>query len=110
MTANINNIDYAQVHQYEIKTKHDVMAHIAAFGDVAPSAKGIIHLGATSSFVQDNSELINMRDGNLLLIEKLKTLLFYMDQNIITYANLPTLGYTHFQAAQLTTVGKRISL
>lgn len=86
------------------------MAHVYTFGLVAPKAAKIIHLGATSCFVTDNSELIMIRDGLDIIISKLARCIDLMRSFCIKYASLPTLGFTHFQPAQLTTVGKRCSL
>ena len=100
---------------------HDVMAHVHAFGQVAPAAAGIIHLGATSCFVGiiceiqhltlgDNADLIFLREGCDLLITKLVNVIDKLSKFAIQYKDLPTLGWTHFQPAQLTTVGKRACL
>ena len=104
------NIDYAKAAEYEKKFRHDVMAHVHAYGDVAPSAKGIIHLGATSAFVGDNTDLIQIRDGLLILRKQLVNVIKNLSDFAIQYKDLPTLGFTHFQPAQLTTVGKRATL
>lgn len=105
-----NNIDYDKAAEYEKKFRHDVMAHIHAYGDVAPLAKGIIHLGATSAFVADNTDLIQIRDGLLILKKKLINVIKRLSDFCLEYKDLPTLGFTHFQPAQLTTVGKRATL
>lgn len=110
LKANAENIDYDVAAAYEKKFRHDVMAHVHAYGDVAPSAKGIIHLGATSAFVGDNTDLIQMRDGLLILKKKLVNVMKNLSDFAIQYKDLPTLGFTHFQPAQLTTVGKRATL
>lgn len=107
---NATNIDYQKAAEYEKRFRHDVMAHVHAYGDVAPSAKGIIHLGATSAFVGDNTDLIQMRDGLLILRKKLVNVIKNLSDFAIKYKDLPTLGFTHFQPAQLTTVGKRATL
>ncbi|RIY31601.1 adenylosuccinate lyase [Psittacicella melopsittaci] len=107
---NIYNIDFAKAHQYEIELKHDVMAHVHAYGDVAPEARKIIHLGVTSAYVGDNTDLIQMREGLLLVKQRLVTLIATLAKFAQEHKDLPTLGYTHFQAAQLTTVGKRATL
>ena len=104
------NIDYDKAAEYEKKFRHDVMAHVHAYGDVAPSAKGIIHLGATSAFVGDNTDLIQMRDGLLILKKQLVNVIKGLSDFALKYKDLPTLGFTHFQPAQLTTVGKRATL
>jgi adenylosuccinate lyase len=90
--------------------RHDVMAHVHAFGQVAPAAAGIIHLGATSCFVGDNADLIFLREGCDLLITKLINAIEKLSRFAWEYKGLPTLGWTHFQPAQLTTVGKRACL
>ncbi|RZJ49421.1 MAG: adenylosuccinate lyase [Chryseobacterium sp.] len=110
LKANVENIDYDKAAEYEKKFRHDVMAHVHTYGDVAPSAKGIIHLGATSAFVGDNTDLIQIRDGLLILKKKLVNVMKNLADFSIQYKDLPTLGFTHFQPAQLTTVGKRATL
>ncbi|MDR2236165.1 MAG: adenylosuccinate lyase [Chryseobacterium sp.] len=110
LKANAENIDYDKAAEYEKKFRHDVMAHVHTYGDVAPSAKGIIHLGATSAFVGDNTDLIQIRDGLLILKKKLINVMKNLSDFAIQYKDLPTLGFTHFQPAQLTTVGKRATL
>jgi adenylosuccinate lyase len=110
MRANVDKIDFKAVAAYEKRFRHDVMAHVHAFADVAPAAKPFIHLGATSAFVTDNADLILMRRGlNLLrdrLLEVLRSLAAFAER----WRDQPTLGYTHLQPAQLTTVGKRATL
>jgi len=110
LKANAENIDYDKAAEYEKKFRHDVMAHVHTYGDVAPSAKGIIHLGATSAFVGDNTDLIQIRNGLLILKKKLVNVMKNLSDFAIQYKDLPTLGFTHFQPAQLTTVGKRATL
>ena len=110
LKAQSENIDYEKAAEYEKKFRHDVMAHVHAYGDVAPSAKGIIHLGATSAFVGDNTDLIQIRDGLLILRKQLVNIIKNLSDFAIQYKDLPTLGFTHFQPAQLTTVGKRATL
>ena len=110
LKAQSENIDYEKAAEYEKKFRHDVMAHVHAYGDVAPSAKGIIHLGATSAFVGDNTDLIQIRDGLLILRKQLVNVIKSLSDFAIQYKDLPTLGFTHFQPAQLTTVGKRATL
>lgn len=107
---NATNIDYAKAAEYEKKFRHDVMAHVHAYGDVAPNAKGIIHLGATSAFVGDNTDLIQIRDGLQLVKKQLINVINGLGKFAREYKSLPTLGFTHFQPAQLTTVGKRATL
>ena len=110
MKAHIHDIDYARAEQYERQFRHDVMAHVHAFGDVAPSAAPIIHLGATSCYVDCNSELIIMRDGLDIILKKLVNVMDKLKKFALQYKDLPTLGFTHLQPAQLTTVGKRATL
>ncbi len=104
------NIDFDKAAEYEKKFRHDVMAHVHAYGDVAPLAKPIIHLGATSAFVGDNTDLIQMRDGLLIVRKQLVNVIKKLSDFALQYKDLPTLGFTHFQPAQLTTVGKRATL
>jgi adenylosuccinate lyase len=110
MRAALDTIDFVAVADYERRFRHDVMAHVHAFGDAAPAAKPFIHLGATSAFVTDNADLILMRRGLELLRAKLVTALRAMSVFAHEWRGEPTLGYTHLQAAQLTTVGKRCTL
>lgn len=110
MAANVDKIDFEAVERIEKTLRHDVMAHIAAFGECCPKAKGIIHLGATSAYVTDNTDLLQMREGLRLLKNKLAFLIQTMAQMAEHFAELPTLSYTHLQPAQPTTVGKRIAL
>ena len=94
----------------EEKRRHDVMAHVHAFGLVAPKAAGIIHLGATSCYVTDNGDLIILKQGLNMILEKLAVVIDRFSKFANKYKDLPTLGFTHFQPAQLTTVGKRATL
>jgi adenylosuccinate lyase len=110
MRANVDNIDFARAAEFERSVRHDVMAHIHAFGEVAPSAKGIIHLGATSCYVGDNTDLILMREGLEILLAKAVAVLARLRAFALQYKDLATLGYTHYQPAQLVTVGKRACL
>ena len=105
-----SEIDYAKAEAYEREVRHDVMAHVKAYGDVAPLAKPIIHLGATSCFVDCNSELMIMYDGLQILLRKLVNVMDKLKKFALAYKGLPTLGFTHLQPAQLTTVGKRATL
>ncbi|MBQ8015545.1 MAG: adenylosuccinate lyase [Clostridia bacterium] len=107
---NIENIDYECVSKREKEVRHDVMAHVYAYGKVAPSAAGIIHLGATSCYVTDNADLIIYRDGLLYLRKELLKVIANLADFADKYKALPTLGYTHYQPAQLVTVGKRATL
>ena len=110
MKANIYNIDYELAAKKESEFRHDVMAHVHTFGTQAPKAMPIIHLGATSAFVGDNTDLIQIKDGLDIVKTKLVNVISEMSKFAMEYRNLPTLGFTHFQAAQLTTVGKRATL
>lgn len=110
MRAAANRIDFKAVARYERQTRHDVMAHIHAFGDAAPAARGVIHLGATSMDIVDNADLILMREGLDLLIGRLVAAAGVLADFCERHAALPTLGFTHLQPAQLTTVGKRAAL
>jgi len=110
MEANLDNIDFDRAARWENIKRHDVMAHIETFGEVAPAAKGIIHLGATSQFVVDNADLIIMRDAMKLVSNRLAAAIDAFATFAMQWKDLPTLGYTHFQPAQLTTVGKRATL
>ncbi|KIA88319.1 adenylosuccinate lyase [Kaistella jeonii] len=110
LKENAEDIDYVKAAEYEKKFRHDVMAHVHTYGDAAPLAKGIIHLGATSAFVGDNTDLIQMRDGLLLIRKQLVNVMKNLADFALQYKDLPTLGFTHYQPAQLTTVGKRATL
>ena len=110
LKENAENIDYEKAAEYEKKFRHDVMAHVHTYGDAAPLAKGIIHLGATSAFVGDNTDLIQMRDGLVLIRKQLVNVMKNLADFAIQYKDVPTLGFTHYQPAQLTTVGKRATL
>ena len=110
MKAHINDIDYEVAEAYEAKLRHDVMAHIHAYGDQCPKAKGIIHLGATSCYVGDNTDIIVMKEALELVKKKLVNVIDILAKFANKYKDLPCLGYTHFQAAQPTTVGKRATL
>ena len=105
MRANVENIDLDAANAHEKRLRHDVMAHVHHFGDVAPEAHGVIHLGATSAYVTDNSELLQHRDALLLVRERLLSCIDALAKFAKQYRDLPTLGYTHFQPAQPTTVG-----
>ncbi|WP_040194329.1 adenylosuccinate lyase [Clostridium culturomicium] len=110
LKENIDNIDYELAAAREKEVRHDVMSHVYAYGLSAPSAKGIIHLGATSCYVGDNTDLIVMRDALILVRKKLINILDQLSKFAMKYKDLPTLGFTHLQPAQLTTVGKRATL
>ena len=110
MKAHINDINYEVAEAYELKLRHDVMAHIHAYGEQCPTAKGIIHLGATSCYVGDNTDIIIMKEALKLVKKKLINVISILKDFAIKYKDLPCLAYTHFQAAQPTTVGKRATL
>ena len=110
MRAHIEDIDYDCVRQREKEVRHDVMAHVYVYGKAAPSAAGIIHLGATSCYVTDNADLIIYRDGLRYLRNELLKVIANLSDFAQKYKALPTLGYTHYQPAQLVTVGKRAAL
>jgi adenylosuccinate lyase len=110
MREHLDDIDFDAVAAYEKKFRHDVMAHVHAFGDVAPKARKIIHLGATSAYVTDNADVILMRRGMIILRDRIIDALRSLGSFARTWKNEPTLGSTHLQAAQPTTVGKRATL
>jgi adenylosuccinate lyase len=110
MEATRDDIDFARAADWEKRLRHDVMAHVHTFEEVAPAAKGIIHLGATSQYVVDNADLIIMRDALRLVTQNLAAAIDALGTFAMKWKDLPTLGYTHFQPAQLTTVGKRATL
>jgi adenylosuccinate lyase len=110
MHAAVDKLDLEKAAEYEKRFRHDVMAHVHLFGDDAPEAKGIIHLGATSAFIGDNTDLILHRDALELTRARLIRCVDALTDFAREHASLPTLGYTHFQPAQPTTVGKRATL
>lgn len=110
LEAHADEVDYAAAKRWEAKLRHDVMAHIHAYGEQCPKAMPIIHLGATSCYVGDNTDVILMREGLSLIRDKLVKTLAYLGEFADKYKDLPTLGFTHFQPAQLVTVGKRATL
>src|SRR5262249_10481618 len=110
LRAAVDTIDFDAAEQYERRFRHDVMAHVHALGDAAPVARPIIHLGATSCFVTDNADLILIREALQLLRDKTVTAIDALAEFAQAHKALPCLGYTHFQPAQLVTVGKRASL
>ncbi len=110
LEAHIYDIDYECVNKREKEVRHDVMAHVYAYGQAAPSAAGIIHLGATSCYVTDNADLVIYRDALRYLRTELLGVLANLSDFAMKYKALPTLGYTHYQPAQPVTVGKRATL
>ncbi len=110
LEAHITDIDYDKAAQWEKKLRHDVMAHVHTYGELCPKAMPIIHLGATSCYVGDNTDVILMREGLELVREKIVRVLAHLADFADKHKALPTLGFTHFQAAQLVTVGKRATL
>ncbi len=110
MARHLDDIDYKRAGRYEKKFRHDVMAHVHTFGDAAPKAAAIIHLGATSCYVGDNADLIILREGMRMLAGKTACLIDLLAKFAQRHRSTPTLGFTHYQPAQLTTVGKRAAL
>ncbi|MEW8956229.1 adenylosuccinate lyase [Clostridium sp.] len=110
LKSHIYDINYEEALEKEREVRHDVMSHVYAYGLLCPNSKGIIHLGATSCYVGDNTDIIIMRDGLNLIKKKLVKIIKLLSDFAIKYKDMPTLGFTHFQPAQLTTVGKRATL
>jgi adenylosuccinate lyase len=110
LRAHLDDIDHEAAARYEKELRHDVMAHVHALGDVAPNARPIVHLGATSCFVGDNTDLLVLRDALDCILPKLAGVIDNLARFAEEHASLPTLGFTHYQPAQLTTVGKRACL
>ena len=110
LEANIDNIDFAAAEAREKEVRHDVMSHVYAYGLACPKAKGIIHLGATSCYVGDNTDVIIMRDALGIIHRKLVNVIANLADFANRYKDMPCLAYTHLQPAQLTTVGKRATL
>ncbi|HHV59337.1 MAG TPA: adenylosuccinate lyase [Clostridiaceae bacterium] len=110
MKEHIYDINYEVAEQREKEVRHDVMAHIYAYGVQCPEAKPIIHLGATSSYVGDNTDLILMKEALVQIKSSLAGVILELARFALTYKSLPTLAYTHFQPAQPTTLGKRATL
>ena len=110
MTRRLDDIDFKKAARYEQQFRHDVMAHVYTFADAAPKAAPIIHLGATSCYVGDNADLIIMREALRLIAAKLATVIHLLSKFAKTHRSVGTLGFTHYQPAQLTTVGKRATL
>lgn len=110
MRNHLTDIDFELAEKKEAEFRHDVMAHVHTFGTCCPLAKPIIHLGATSCYVGDNTDIIQMRESLILIREKMVKLFNIMKAFALKYADMPCLGFTHYQPAQLTTVGKRCAL
>lgn len=110
LKAHENDIDYEKAEEFERQVRHDVMAHVKTYGLAAPEAAGIIHLGATSCFVDCNSEVMILKDGLEIIRKKLVNVMEKLKNFALRYKDVPTLGFTHLQPAQLTTVGKRATL
>ena len=110
LKAHAEDIDYERAAEVEKIRRHDVMAHVITYGEQCPSAKGIIHLGATSCYVGDNTDIIIMREALTLVKKRLVVLISKLADFADEYKAMPTLGFTHFQPAQLVTVGKRATL
>jgi adenylosuccinate lyase len=110
LRAHLDDIDFSRADYHERRLRHDVMAHIHALGEVAPGARDIIHLGATSCYVTDNTDLILMREGLSLVRDRVVGVIAVLARFAEKWKEVPTLGFTHFQPAQLTTVGKRAGL
>ena len=110
LRAHVDDIDFSAAAKYERELRHDVMAHVHAYGDQCPEAKPIIHLGATSCFVTDNAELLLVRDALQLVCARLAGVIDALGKFAVEYRDLPTLGFTHLQPAQPTTVGRRACL
>ncbi len=110
LRARVDDIDFAAARAHEKRLRHDVMAHVHTFADAAPEARAIIHLGATSCYVTDNTDLILMREALAIVRDRLVGAIDAMAEFAARHKDLPCLGYTHFQPAQLVTVGKRATL
>jgi len=110
MRAHLDDADLNAAAAYEKRFRHDVMAHVHHFGDQAPAAKPFLHLGATSAYVTDNADVLVIRESLRLVLGRLIAVLDAFERFARTHAALPCLAYTHFQPAQLTTVGKRATL
>ena len=110
LRAHLDDIDYEAAANYEKELRHDVMAHVHTLGDAAPAARSIIHLGATSQYVNCNTEMLQLRDASKLIATKVANVICNLGDFATQYRDLPTLGFTHYQPAQPTTVGKRATL
>lgn len=106
----VDNINFRQAEKFEAELRHDVMSHVHTYGELCPSAMPIIHLGATSCYVTDNGELLQIKESLLLTKAKLLKVISVLSEMAEQYKSMPTLGFTHYQPAQLTTVGKRACL
>ncbi len=109
MEKAVADIDFDRVGELERQTRHEVMAHIHAFGEACPSAKGVIHMGATSAYVMDNTDLIQMKAAMQIICSKVLSVLESLSHFALKYSDLAVLGYTHLQMAQPTTLGKRVA-
>ena len=110
LKAHVDDIDFEAADEHERRLRHDVMAHVHAYGDVCPDAAGIIHLGATSCFVTDNTDVLLLRDALIMVRDRVVSVLDCLAKFAAEYRDLPCLGFTHLQPAQPTTVGKRACL
>src|SRR5439155_6155347 len=110
LRAHVEDIDFARAAAHERRLRHDVMAHIHTYAEACPEAGDILHLGATSCYVTDNTDLLLMKEGMHYLRTQLIGVITSLADFALRWKDLPTLGFTHFQPAQLTTVGKRASL
>jgi adenylosuccinate lyase len=110
LRSHVDDIDFAAAEQYERKLRHDVMAHVHAYGDICPTARPIIHLGATSCYVTDNTDLIVIRESLQMVAGRLAAVIIALADFAKQYRDLPTLSFTHLQPAQPTTVGRRACL
>ena len=110
LTAHADDVDYATAEAREREVRHDVMSHVYAYGVQCPSAKGIIHLGATSCYVGDNTDVIQLREASRILLKKAAQVVRNLRAFALQYKSMPCLAYTHLQPAQLTSVGKRATL
>ena len=110
MRGELHNIDYNKIDEYESRLKHDIVAHISAFGDICPKAKPFIHLGATSNFINDNVDMCIIKESLSVIIDITKKLFATLEKKSFVEAHIPTLAYTHLQQAQLITIGKRFTM
>ena len=110
LEAHIEDVNFEEAEAEERRTRHDVMAHVHAYGKQCPKAAGIIHLGATSCTVSDNADVLLMRDALRIILKRLVNVIDRLGEFALRYKDVPTLAFTHFQPAQFTTVGKRASL